>query len=223
MSKTLFIHIPKTAGTSIAASCPVVQVTEEYLQDKKKKKFDMDPNSYRTLTATNAFAKHTPYSYLDLEKISNFDRVMTVIRNPWSRLVSFYNFVDLLDMKMSGTWYNQDKISWVDFLSRMENFKMTNSFYWNHPYDNWGRQSDWIDPSVDVLRYENLQEDVNSYFGKNIPLLRKNVGLYNNDYKDYYTEEQKEKVAEWFKPDIDKWGFSFDSGATKNYWTKDNT
>jgi hypothetical protein len=221
MSETLFIHIPKTAGTSIAASCPVVQVTKEYLSIDKKKEFDMDPLSYRTLTVSNDFAKHTPYSHLDSNQLAKFNRIMTVVRNPWSRLVSFYNYIDILDAKISGTWYNQDKISWEEFLNRMDHFKMTDSFYWNHPYDNWGKQSDWISDSVDVLRYENLQEDINSYFGRNIPLLRKNIGLYQNDYRDYYTEEQKEKVAKWFKIDIDRWGFTFDSGATKNYWMKD--
>lgn len=221
MSNTLFIHIPKTAGTTISSSCPVVQVSEKYIRSEKKKEFDMDPRSYRTLTATNAFAKHTPYSYLDKDSIKNFNRVMTVVRNPWSRVVSFYNYVEILNKKLPGTWYNQENISWETFLDRMDSFKMTPSFYWNHPYDNWGSQSDWVSPSVDILRFENLQEDVDCYFGQKIPLEKKNAGLYVKDYREYYTKEQMERVGNWFRLDIEKWGFTFDLGATRNYWMMD--
>jgi hypothetical protein len=220
MSKTLFIHILKSAGTSIVHSCPVVQVSEEYIHPDKIKEYDTDPKSYRTLTASNAFAKHAPYSYLDPEKLKEFSRIFSVVRNPWSRLVSLYHHADAIRDRISGKWYNQEKITWDEFILRMDSFKMTSSFYWYHPYDNWGLQSAWVAPGVDILRFENIEEELKSYFGQDLVLSRNNIGQYDKNYKDYYTKEQREKVAEWFKIDIERWGFTFESSATKNYWKR---
>lgn len=222
MSKTLFIHIPKAAGTSIVASCPVVSVSERYFHPNKLKEVEMDPRSYRTLPSYQSYVKHAPYNYLDREMLQRFDRVVAVVRNPWSRLVSMYHHADAIRFNVSETWYNQPKITFDEYLNRMDAFRMTASYYWNHPYDQWGIQLDWITQNnnvkVDILRYENLQQDLNSYFNQTINLEKRNIGKYDKDYKDYYNEEQIEKVANWFRLDIERWGFTFDSGATRNYW-----
>ena len=174
--------------------------------------------------ASAFFHKHLPLSYLEKEKISRYDRKFAVVRNPWERIVSLYHHADSIYARTHKSWYGQNKISWEEFLSRMDNFRMTPDYYWKHPYDQWAMQSDWITIgnkiTCDVLRYENIQEDLNEYFGKEIELEKRNVGVYNKHYIEYYTEEQKQKVADWFRMDIEYWGFSFESGATRNYWTQ---
>lgn len=221
-NRTLFIHTPKAAGTTIASSCPVVSVSERYLNENKIKEDRMNPKSYYTLNSPQSFIKHAPYSYLDKHKISRFDRVFTTVRNPWSRLVSMYHHADSISHRINKTWYHQDKISWDEYLNRMDSFRMNSSYYWNHPYDQWGIQLDWISigskVKCDVLRYENLQEDVNTYFDTNITLNKDNAGNYNHNYKEYYTKDQRQKVADWFRLDIEYFGFTFESGATRNYW-----
>lgn len=224
----LFIHIPKTAGTSITEANIIIQTSARGLKSDIDKQIQMDPRSpYKLhMWLGKRTEKHIPYSYLDREYINRFDRVFTVVRNPWARLVSFYNYWDLClehpsieDIK--NTWYYQDKITWEEYLERMDHFMMTPNFYWQHPYDNWASQSDWlpIKHRVDVLRFENLQEDLNNYLGKKVdlPIVNKSKVV---DYRSYYNEEQKQKVAKWFKVDIERWGFDFESGATKNYWSK---
>ena len=135
-----------------------------------------------------------------------------------------YHHADAISSNIQGSWYHQDNISWDDYIDRMDSFRMNSSYYWNHPYDQWGNQLDWIcknyTPKVDVLRYEHIQEDVDMYFETHIDLAKDNIGVYNRDYKDYYTEKQKQKVANWFRMDIEHWGFTFESAATRNYWTK---
>jgi hypothetical protein len=37
-------------------------------------------------------------------------------------------------------------------------------------------------------------------------------------YKDIYTKETIQIIADWYKKDIDYWGFDFDTPATRNYW-----
>ena len=223
----LFIHIPKTAGTSLNESGVVIPTNYKGLKDGIKKQIEMDPRN--AFSVDRAFTgqsfgqrmqKHLPYSYLSREYLNRYDRVVSVVRNPWSRLVSFYNFVDVIDGKFSDTWYHQPKISWEEYLSRMESFVMTPNFYWQHPYDHWAAQGDYVssDNRIDFLRYENLKEDLSEYLNKpvNLPVTNKSREV---DYRTYYTEEQKQKVANWFKVDIARWGFTFDSGARKNYWS----
>lgn len=221
MSRTLFIHIPKNAGTSISASCPSVATSPRYMNDKMLSVESMLPRGPNE--NSQGFHKHIPFSYLDKHKIERFDRTFAVIRNPWERLVSLYHHADVIKPKVQKTWYDQDKISWDDFVNKMDTFKYDPTYYWRHPYDQWASQLDWVSigekVKCDILRYEHIQSDLDSYFETHINLKKENVGVYKKHYTEYYTKEQKEKVADWFRMDISYWGFSFESGATKNYWT----
>lgn len=224
MSRTLFIHIPKNAGTTIKNNLKVVSVSEKYISKNRLEQMALDPFHYNTLGKSKFyFAQHTPYNYLEKDMISSFDRTFAVVRNPWSRLVSLYNYAQGETMKgFQGLWYYKDPISWESFLDRMDSFRMTPNYYWKTPYDHWGSQSDWVVDrgkiKVDILRYENLSSDIEKYFGQPYDLPYMNQGK-KVDYRTYYTEEQKQKVADWFRTDIAYWGFSFESEATKNYWT----
>ena len=223
-TRTLFIHIPKGAGTSVSNSCPCFPAQFRYIS---KKFSDIDSMSHRhpsSVAPAQTFYKHLPYSYLDKDQLNRFDRIFSVVRNPWSRVVSLYHHADSIKARTEKTWYGQNKISWSEFLDRMESFRMTPDYYWKHPYDQWATQLDWISHGnkikCDVLRYEDIQSDLNSYFQTDINLVRKNIGLYKAHYTEYYTEAQKQKVADWFRLDIEHFGFTFESGATRNYWTQ---
>lgn len=217
MSRTLFVHIPKNAGTSISASMLFFPVSKKYMTKKMASVEDLSP-----LKPMPIMHKHIPYNYLDTSKIGRFDKTFAVVRNPWARMVSLYHYADKISDAVAGTPYYQPQISFNEFIDRMDSFRMSSTYYWNHPYDQWGIQLDWISigskVKCDVLRYENLQEDINAYFNKNIALNKDNVGNYNKDYKEYYTKEQQQKVADWFRLDIEYWGFTFESGATRNTW-----
>lgn len=226
----LLIHIPKTAGTSLNQSGLVIPTSYKGLKDEVKKQIEMDPRNAFTVKETEfeylsgqdfgqRVQKHLPYSYLSREYLNRFDRVVSVVRNPWSRLVSFYNFADVMGNLFANSWYHQPRISWDEYINRLDSFTMTPNFYWRHPYDNWASQSDYVSyKKVDFLRYENITGDLSEYLGKEVELPV--VNRYKKaDYRTYYTEEQKQKVADWFRVDIDYWGFDFESPATKNYWT----
>lgn len=46
------------------------------------------------------------------------------------------------------------------------------------------------------------------------------TGLNQGIYQDIYTKETIQIVADWYKEDIDFFGFDFDGAATKNTWSK---
>jgi hypothetical protein len=71
----------------------------------------------------------------------------------------------------------------------------------------------------DILRFENLNKDLEKYF--NIPQMsgaRNVTGLNEGTYMDLYNDRTIQIVADWYKADIDMWGYDFDTGAKKNYW-----
>ena len=82
----------------------------------------------------------------------------------------------------------------------------------------------------DILRFEHYNEDTKLYLGllqnpnpRNVTRVVPNdyghTG-YGRSYKDIYTKEKEtvQIVADWYKKDIDYWGFDFDTPATRNYW-----
>ena len=48
------------------------------------------------------------------------------------------------------------------------------------------------------------------------------TALNTGTYKDLYTPETIQIIADWYKDDIEFWGFDFDGGPTKNFWAATN-
>ena len=52
------------------------------------------------------------------------------------------------------------------------------------------------------------------------PEPRNVTNLHKGTYQDMYTDKTIQIIADWYKDDIDYWGFDFDTGAQKNYWNE---
>jgi hypothetical protein len=75
----------------------------------------------------------------------------------------------------------------------------------------------------DMLRFEHLNAELIAYF--KIPQMsraRNVTALNEGTYQKIYNDKTIQIVADWYKKDIDHWGFDFNSAATKNYWRLDN-
>ncbi len=213
MSKPLFIHIPKNAGTAINRSGLAVPVVYDYISDFHKKIEESSEIIHFSMY------KHLPYSYINPNILRQFSKRFAVVRNPWSRVVSIYNYADKISSHpLYPKIYN--KITFKQFLDRRNTWSINPFFYRQLPYDLWANQSLWqVGDAIDILRYENLNDDLSNYLEKDVELPIVNKGIYSDDYRYYYDEESYKAVFDWYKEDIDRWGFTFDSGATRNYWT----
>lgn len=196
-----FIHIPKNAGESIRASL--------YLDNRI------------------SFSSPYHYRYIDIaDKVGRDLRFFAIIRNPWSRTASRYQF----GRQNAAKWPVDDPrrrfmetASFAEFVTRRATLPIPRhpDQPWMGPLSSWFNQLEWIrDESsavaCDCLRMEALEDDLNLYFGRRIQLRAANLTKVRYDYRSMYTDRLADLVADYFHEDIEHFGFTFDGPATRN-------
>lgn len=162
----------------------------------------------------------------DLNDKAKSLQAFAVIRNPWDRVVSRYFFAKKVIEVEKKEPVGKHKIdSFEQFLE--ERFEWGNMQYmWHRAIRGWYPAYEYVTDEegkirCDLIRFENLNDDLCEYF--DIPLMSRarNVTALNpGSYMDLYTPETIQIVADWYKKDIDSFGYDFDTGPTKNYWNK---
>jgi len=209
----LFVHIPKTGGTSIRAALkPVLYRDPWYLLMWAPQRLSHF-TGHRTVTKFPRHAKVVaavemlpPEIYSKLFKFS-------VVRNPWDMQVSSFHhlhkehpeavqglheFKEFVRYKLS-----QDRVpnSFLDISGTPQMRYLT---------DIEGRMQ------MDALiRFETLAEDFERIVKRvgikpppRLPHRRK--GKRQSDYRSYYDDETAQIVADWYADDIREFGYTFD-------------
>ena len=188
--KFVFIATEKTGCTSVYNSLENIDDTKKIIGNLVPK----DRNNY-------LYSKHTSCSEFT-NNHSDFNDYFkfAFVRNPWDRVVSWYNF----SMKIK----NSDKdrnITGKDFLSFILEFQNI----WGNEQQN---QYNFTKCCDFIGRYENLQKDFDIICDKiKIPqqqLPHKNKTKHKH-YTEYYDEETKQIVAERFAKDIEYFNYKF--------------
>lgn len=196
--KLIFIHIPKTGGTSVDCLFKGSMQNHSCLKDYE--------------------------NYLSTEVMKQYFK-FTTVRNPFDLLVSSYNMIvkriqqnHLHTLKQFGCnvfsfeEYLKDKIQ--NYIVGTEPFISTN---FSHSMFN-QNQIDWIKDSqgkinIDyIMKFENLQEDFDIVCDK-IGIPRKNLPHINKmnhkHYSEYYNKTTKQIVEEKYAEDIQHFKYQF--------------
>lgn len=223
--KKIFIHIPKNAGTTIRLSPILDKMIIPATRDVHKSKEYSDA----VLSHMNSINDHHGYEHARWRDLNpgltrGYD-AFAVVRNPWDRVVSRYLFAKKVTEIEKKAPPGKHKIdSFEHFLE--ERFEWGNMKYmWHRAIRGWYPAYDYVtdrDGNIkcDILRFENLNKDLCSYFKIPEMTRARNVTGLTKDYKELYTPETIQIVADWYQKDIETWGFDFDTGAKKNYWNK---
>ena len=191
--KTVFIHIPKNAGTSI---CKFFQ--EKQISICEQPKLHSDINDIK-----NGF----PQAYKNYRKFA-------VVRNPYDRMVSWYFYLrenaklqrdfdfDLIFSCDFDEWLKNPTKYWLP-MGRLKTSRKTNKEY---SFSFLECQHVWLDDTVKVLKYENLNEELNSFFGEeiNLPIMNK---TNHKHYLEYYDKESLDVVYNKYKEDFEKYNY----------------
>lgn len=207
--KCIFVHIPKTAGTSINSFFHP-GVSFHYKNPDYDRLFGWCPK--RKLHMQHATAKQL----LETELITNeqWDTYFkfTFVRNPWDRAYSDYLFIKKF-ANIEG--------SFKEYIERKGNFRkiFTDKSSINYLGDHLIPQSDFFEKegkhSLNFIgRFENFTNDIN--FVLNSLSIKEDFNLHENssnrkkNYSLFYTNSNKRLVERKYQTDIDSFNYSFD-------------
>jgi len=190
----IFVHIPKTAGTSMRQSFNLNR-TRGYLGD---------------LYFTKHITAREIKAYLGAERYDTATS-FAFVRNPWERFYSWYRFLyrknrdNMADRKMSFEAFTMDCFSGGEYRYGGGERFLESQFYWIS--DKKGNQI------VDFVgRFEHLDADfkrIQKELGVNGVLAERNRAE-PVDYRLAYTPALRDLIAENYHADIEHFGYTFE-------------
>ena len=170
--ETIFIHIPKNAGTSI----------ETYFANGSVR---IQPNKHADIYEIKKRFKNSYNNY----------KKFTIIRNPYDKMVSWYFYLK----KQLGEQYNVIEFNkWIKDPSKF--------WHINDPISFLKPQYDWIDDTVEIIKFENLNKEINSFFNKKINLPVTNKSNHHH-FSYYYDKKSSDIIYNRYKKDFDKYNY----------------
>jgi hypothetical protein len=200
--RVVFVHIPRTGGQSIERvflnKSGLTWATRAPLLLRRTMKPGLEPERLAHLYAREYYE----LGYLTRSTFESYFK-FSIVRNPWERLVSEYRFN-----------YQGLSISFDDFLFRL------------FPPEGLSDARRHVEPQcrflfdrdgtclVDkILRMDRLNDQAGdmffSIFQENISLPWFNASYDRTDYRKIYSKKSIEFVDEFYKEDIEQFGFSF--------------
>lgn len=207
--KATFIHIPKTAGSSF----------EQWAVE-----------NFKDVVVIRDGNRHAKMSYLD----SQFDLgyTFTFVRNPFSRLVSIFNFVGqraqlrqyrrskgkrvkkMTNAEIDQSIVDQYNQGFEQYVIGLQDQNLT-----EQPYEQ-GRKwylritpmCQWLDMHCDkIIKIEDINTEfdhIKKFLGcnQNLPFINSSR---HGHYKEYYTSETRNIVEKIFSEDLEAFGYDF--------------
>jgi hypothetical protein len=205
----LFIHAPKTGGTSMALALEARAMKDDIMLGdtpkaaKRRKRLKGVP-------AAGRLWKHATLADLDgVVHAHELDDlfIFTMVRNPWDRMVSYYNWLQMQTFAHPAVGHAKS----LDFAGFVAEPVIAHSFSQSPAVsfvsDAQGR--DWADL---FIRLEHLAEDIlplEAHLGFNLDVPHVNQSKRDQDYRTFYSDVSREQVAQICAQDIARFGYRF--------------
>ena len=205
-NKLIFFHIPKNAGTSVSNLLlkdenfyyPWVILSKILRKFKKTDNFFFDNFQKKIYLFTSHETVKTIEKKISSEIYDNFFK-FAVVRNPYSRFVSRYNY-----MKLTNTL---KELNFPEFLKKHVELSLIADQQYKFLLNKNGKIG-----VNKIIRFENINEEMTELSKANnlkLSKLRKlNISTAEN-YKDYYDADTKKIVADFCKEDLEFFNYSF--------------
>ncbi len=190
--KCIFVHIPKTGGTSVTRSLFGRPTGGHAAIWKYQLIFDQDE-----------FETYFKFAF---------------VRNPWDRVLSAYEDIRRRGERVKDKeWVRRNLAGCDDFGSFVKRWVNKKNIY-GDPHVLFIPQYEFIslggsDSLMDFVgRFESLERDfdfIKSRLGIDCELQKRNMGA-RKDYREFYTEETMQIVAEAYREDIEMFNYRFD-------------
>jgi hypothetical protein len=217
--RIIFVHIPKCAGSSVQRLIDVNTIDELCFQDIKKTSIYVNPKKFSVddvVRLTHRTAYH--YTYSELKKLlpfyflKNFF-VFSVVRNPYSRIVSEYHYL-LYQASINKAINSYVPESFQSFLTKLDHTESDRiQMFEGHlePQVSFLTDGEHISTNIKIYRYENLAECFAEIKQKTNGTVDYHTRKSHIDkpYQEYYTQELQDKVYKFYKEDFDKFNYGY--------------
>lgn len=207
----LFLHIPKTGGTALAQALEARAMKDDILVGDTAKA-RARARRQRGLKTSGRLWKHSTLTDLEgLLRDDEIDRlfILTMVRNPWDRAVSYYSWLQAQDFDHPAVTLSRE-LSFRDFLAHPR----TESALRHHPAARWTRDQSGRDRATLCLRLEHLNHDIapfEAHLGFPLaPVPQVNASSRDRDWRRYYDNDSAARIADFCAEDIARFGYDFD-------------
>lgn len=205
----VFIHIPKTGGTSLALALEARAMKDDIMLG------DTPKARRRRRRLRNAKARGRLWKHSTLSDIEGLvpDAVLdglfafTLVRNPWDRAVSYYHWLRGQSFSHPAVMLSKS-LEFRDFVAHPE----IRSSFRASPASSYLRRGDGREHCDLFIRIEHFAEDARPLFRHldfEFDLPRVNQSDRARDYRDHYDRETAAIVAEDCAEDIARFGYGF--------------
>ena len=207
--KYLFIHAPKTGGTSMALALEARAMKDDLMlgdTPKAKKR----RGKLRDVRTAGRLWKHATLADLDglvsLEELDDLF-IFTLVRNPWDRMVSYYHWLQAQEFSHPSVTLARE-VSFEAFVAEpMIAHSFSQAPAASYVTDAKGRIRGDL-----FIRLEHLAQDITAleaHLGFELEMPHVNKSPRAADYRSLYSAQSRDAVAKMCAEDIVQFGYSF--------------
>lgn len=201
----IFVHISKTAGTSIRAALDSYAIkTPSSKWHSLLRRFDLPKDYQRYKFSRHAFLSVAERK-LPFEEYQRYFK-FAVVRNPWDRLVSGYHSTHGLKEERNPNRKYKEPTSFYDYLQKQRKRK-------NFQLERITNLAGHIDLDC-MLRFEQLDAEIerlSKQLGVKITLPHRNNSLRQKiSFQEYYDQRSRDFVAKHWAKEIRLLDYQFD-------------